>query len=344
MLRLWKLALSPLLALAAAVLVLTPLVALLGGMADFGIGSESLVLRGSTWRIIRANISLALLVSICCVIVGGGLARECKRYPKFLTFALPLILVPVVGDQLSRNFGWYFLLRRNGIINWIFQSWALIDAPLQLLYRFEAVAIAMVQGLFPLAMIPMLLSALSVDRRVGSVAGLLGADRWFTFRKVLVPLIAPGVAISTCFVFAAALGFFVTPRMLGGDAGLTVVGLINDRVNLFLDWSNAIALSSVLVILSLPLMIVYVYITRRFEPLSGFDAVPRGELSRPSHVRRAAFEFALSLLCLAPLVPVAIASVGASRSLEFPLAASLFLGTPSPFWIKVGVARGNCRY
>ena len=145
----------------------------------------------------------------------------------------------------------------------------IIDHPLPLLFAFPGVAIGMVHVLLPYAVLPIYAALTRIDPALLRASDGLGAPRRTTFRRVLLPLSARGLATAATFTFLLSLGFFVTPALLGGPSNTTIPMLIDSFVNERLDWPLAAAASMTLLAMAL----VVVGMARRFAPVSALAEV-----------------------------------------------------------------------
>lgn len=167
------------------------------------------------------------------------------------------VLLSFWTSFLVRTFAWVVLLGRNGVINQLLLKLGIIDAPLSLLYHFSSVIVGMVHALMPLAVLTMLSVMENIDRRLPSAAATLGARPGTVFWKVYFPLSLPGVAAGALMVFVTAIGFFITPTLLGGRHQTMITQLIIDQVMQALNWGFAGAISVLLLAVVLVVFLVY---------------------------------------------------------------------------------------
>ncbi|MBX3583411.1 MAG: ABC transporter permease [Rhizobiaceae bacterium] len=158
------------------------------------------------------------------------------------------ILVPFWISVLTRAFGWVALLSNRGLINTWLQSAGIISEPLALVRNELGVIIGMTHFLIPFAVFPLASAMRSLDDRVLLAARGLGASRTRTFWTVFVPMTASGIIGSALIVFVFALGFFVTPAILGGGRSVMVAELVYLRIFQSPDWGLGAAISVVLVL------------------------------------------------------------------------------------------------
>jgi putative spermidine/putrescine transport system permease protein len=167
------------------------------------------------------------------------------------------VLLSFWTSFLVRTFAWVVLLGRNGVINQVLLGLGIIDRPLSLLYNFSAVIVGMVHALMPLAVLTMLSVMENIDRRLPSAAATLGARPGTVFWKVYFPLSLPGVAAGALMVFVTAIGFFITPTLLGGRHQTMITQLIIDQVMQALNWGFAGAISVLLLAVVLLVFLIY---------------------------------------------------------------------------------------
>ncbi|MHA6848068.1 ABC transporter permease subunit [Ralstonia syzygii] len=197
----------------------------------------------TTFFSVLAGYPVALLIS--------RLTRESKNR------LLYWVLLSFWTSFLVRTFAWVVLLGRNGVINWTLMHLGIIDEPLSLLYNLPAVLIGMVHALMPLAILTMLSVMENIDQRLSSAASTLGARPGTVFWKVYFPLSLPGVASAALMVFVTAIGFFITPTLLGGRRQTMITQLIIDQVLQALNWGFAGAISVLLLVVVLMVFVVY---------------------------------------------------------------------------------------
>ncbi|WP_211462741.1 ABC transporter permease subunit [Collimonas silvisoli] len=181
----------------------------------------------------------------------SSLSRERKNRLLFW------VLLSFWTSFLVRTFAWVVLLGRTGVINQTLLALGIIDRPLGLLYNFPSVIVGMVHALMPLAVLTMLSVMENIDRRLPSAAATLGARPGTTFWKVYFPLSLPGVAAGALMVFVTAIGFFITPALLGGRHQTMITQLIIDQLMQALNWGFAGAISVLLLAVVLLVFLVY---------------------------------------------------------------------------------------
>ncbi|PZO80272.1 MAG: ABC transporter permease [Mesorhizobium amorphae] len=191
---------------------------------------------------------ICLIVTLCSVVAAYAIAflwvRGTRLQRRITEFC---ILVPFWISVLTRAFGWVALLSNRGLLNTWAQSLGILDAPLALVRNELGVVIGMTHFLIPFAVFPLASAMRSLDNRVLLAARGLGASRLRIFWSIFVPMTASGIVGAALIVFVFALGFFVTPAILGGGRSVMVAELVYLRVFQSPDWGLAAAISVVLV-------------------------------------------------------------------------------------------------
>ncbi|HSE79368.1 MAG TPA: ABC transporter permease subunit [Alphaproteobacteria bacterium] len=196
--------------------------------------------------------------TIFCVLAGYPVAYLLATSSEATRNRLILwVMLPFWTSFLVRTFAWIVLLSQKGPINRLVSALGLSDAPLELIYNFTGVMIGMVHALMPLAVLTMLSVMTNIDSRLRSAAATLGARGGESFWRIYFPLSLPGVAAAGLMVFITALGFFITPALLGGRRQTMISQVIIVQVQDLLNWSFAGALS--LVLLASALLIFFLY-------------------------------------------------------------------------------------
>lgn len=224
-----------------------------GPFASFVLLAESAVYR----RVLANTFLVAVAVTLITVVLAWPVAYMLSRVKGWL-FAVALygVLFPFWISVLVRTFSWMMLLERNGPINRFLTTLGVTDRPLALLFNDTGVMIGMVHVLLPYAILPLYAAMTRIDRRLLMASDGLGASLFDTFRRIYLPLSLPGLVGGATFVFLLALGFFITPALLGGANAITLSMLIASFVTDRLAWPLAAAASLVLLVLVLVLLAV----------------------------------------------------------------------------------------
>jgi len=170
---------------------------------------------------------------------------------------LVFVLIPYWVDIIVRSFSWLILLGDNGVVNKALMGLGLVATPLQLLYNPFSVLLAMVQILLPLTAVTLFGAMLRIDRTLIAAAKIHGASGWQAFRTVFFPLSLPGVYGAGILVFVLALGFYVTPALLGSPRETMIAQTIMVEASQLLDWPQASAAGAVLLLITMTIAAIY---------------------------------------------------------------------------------------
>ncbi|MFC7737752.1 ABC transporter permease [Roseomonas sp. GCM10028921] len=209
-------------------------------------------------RVMLRTLWIAVLVTVLALILAWPLAWVMSRSKGLLLGLLAAaVLLPLWTSVLVRTYAWMVLLQRNGVLNGMLQGVGIIDAPVQFLYTQGAVVLAMAHVLLPFMVLPILSALKGIPEDLSRAAQMLGASSWSTFREVIWPLALPGVTSGCLMVFLLALGFFVTPALIGGPQQIMISTLVSQQVREMLDWPFAGALVGILLLFVFGLTVVF---------------------------------------------------------------------------------------
>lgn len=223
------------------------------------------------YRIVLGNtFTIAIAVTLSCVVMSYPLAylmaSVSPRIARLLFFA---VLLPFWSSALVRTSAWIALLGKNGPLNTLLTGVGFIDQPIAFLYNFTGVMIGMTHVLMPFVVLPLYASFRALDGTLVQAAQSLGARSVAIFCKVVLPLTSPGVVAGGIIVFMNAVGYYITPSLMGGPGQRMVAELISHNITEELDWGLAGALSGVLLVTVLASMWL-------FNRLFGLDKLISG--------------------------------------------------------------------
>lgn len=194
--------------------------------ANFLRAFDPLYLR-AYWRTIWIATTTTLLCAVVSYPVSYYLAlRAPERWKRLL---LVLTVIPFWTSFLIRTYAWILLLRSEGVINSALMGTGVIGEPLRLLYSDFAVLVGQVYGELPFMILPIYVALERLDVRLLEAAQDLGANRFWTFLKVTLPLSRPGLLAGIVLVYIPSLGAFITPDLLGGAKSVMIGNLIQNQ-------------------------------------------------------------------------------------------------------------------
>jgi len=210
---------------------------------------QLLVDSSAVQRILLVTARICAVTTVITVACAYILAyRIVHAPPTEARFLMTAVLIAFWISVLIRAFAWVALLQPNGLINTALMAMGVISQPLALVRNEVGVVIGMVHYMIPYAVLPLLGAMRSIDPSLGAAARSLGASGWQAFAKVFLPLSIPGVAGATTLVFILALGFYITPAILGGGKVVMVAEYISLQMNETLRWGVAAMLAVVMLL------------------------------------------------------------------------------------------------
>jgi putative spermidine/putrescine transport system permease protein len=216
------------------------------------------------------TVSISATVTLLCLLLAYPVAWMLANLPpKQGNRMMLFVIIPFWTSLLVRTTAWYVLLQPGGVVNSVLMQLHLVQAPLQLIFNRAGVLIGMTHVLLPY----MILAIYSVMKSVPPIylraAQSLGAHPVVAFVRVYMPQTLPGVGAGCFLVFVLALGYYITPALLGGAGDEMISQLIASQTNDLLNWGLAGALSAYLVIFTA----VFYFI---FNRLVGIDRLRFG--------------------------------------------------------------------
>ncbi|MEU6807396.1 ABC transporter permease, partial [Streptomyces neyagawaensis] len=183
---------------------------------------------------------------------GFVLAQAITRLkPMLAGLAMLVVVVPHFVSALVRTYGWIIMLGDKGLVNETLTAMSMPGAPFQLLYNELGVVIGTTSMMLPYTVLLLYGVMRGVDRRLLAAAASMGAGRVTIFRRVYLPLVAPGLASAGLLSFILSLGYYITPALMGGPNQTMIATLINQQVTKENQWNGAAAQGVILLVLTL---------------------------------------------------------------------------------------------
>lgn len=215
------------------------------------------------WR----SVKLALVTTAFAFVVGFPTAWFiATRPPRMRTALLFLVTIPFWTNLLIRTFAINQIIRNEGLLNTFLLYVGVIDEPLRIIYSDFAVFLGMTYVYLPLMVLPLFAAIDRFDMRLIEAAYDLYASRWQVLRRVIVPIVKPGIVAGSILVFIPALGAYVTPRILGGGRNMMIGNFIELQFGQGRNWPLGAALSVILLVIVSVALVVYVRAASREQP------------------------------------------------------------------------------
>ena len=195
------------------------------------------------WR----TLSISASVTLLCLAMGFPVALLLTQVrERTADWLMVLVLLPFWTSLLVRTAAWVVVLQKEGMVNSLLLKLGLIAEPLALLYNRTGVLVAMTHVLLPFMILPLYTVLKDIPPQYMRAATSLGAPPGLAFRRIYLPLAAPGVAAGSLMVFILALGYYITPALVGGGADQMLSAFVATYTTDTGNWGLAAALGALL--------------------------------------------------------------------------------------------------
>jgi putative spermidine/putrescine transport system permease protein len=212
------------------------------------------------WRTLKiAALSSAIAIPLAyplAIVIACG--RSALSRGLLFVVISPLLVLVVI-----RAYGWKLILARGGLLGASLEQLHLVGHSTSLLYTDWAVVIASVHVFLPLLVLPLAGSISKIQGSVAEAAQTLGADTRALFRRIVVPMSLPGLAVGISLVFSLTATSYVTPQILGGNFSIMLGNLAQQQILTLNDWPFGAAISTVLLVLALAVNVFFIVLLER---------------------------------------------------------------------------------
>ncbi|MEM8555759.1 MAG: ABC transporter permease [Pseudomonadota bacterium] len=192
---------------------------------------------------------LSIVITGMTLILGYPIAHLLATLPlRYSNLLMILVLLPFWTSLLVRTTSWIVLLQSQGVVNDTLVAAGIVadESRIQMIYNQTGTIIAMTHILLPFMVLPLYSVMRPINPSYVRAARSLGATSWTAFRRIYVPQTVPGIGAGALLVFILAVGYYITPALVGGSTGQLISNLIAFHMQSSLNWSLAAALASLL--------------------------------------------------------------------------------------------------
>lgn len=209
-------------------------------------------------QVLGRTLAVSLTVTVLALVMGFPVAYLVANAPRRVAGLLMiLVLLPFWTSLLVRSAAWIVLLQDQGIVNGVLEASGIISRPLHLIFNRTGVIVAMTHVLLPFMILPMVATMKAIPPAYMRAALSLGAHPALAFVRVYLPQTLPGVAAGVLLVFIMALGYYVTPALVGGANDQMLAYFIAFYTTSSANWGLAAALGVLLLGATAILYLVY---------------------------------------------------------------------------------------
>jgi len=204
---------------------------------------------------------MALVTTVLCLFIGYPFAYLVSRYRAAMKpYLIFLVIVPFWTNSLVRTYAMKLLIATNGLVNQALLGLGLIDEPLRMLYTEGAVIAGLVYVLLPFMILPLYAIFEQLRSDLLEASADLGAGRWQTFYRVVLPLTMPGIIAGSLLVLLPAVGMFYVADVLGGAKNLLIGNIVKNQFLDARDWPFGAA-ASLLLTLAMGVLLYAYYLS-----------------------------------------------------------------------------------
>ena len=220
------------------------------------------------WRTLKVSLGVTLL----CLVIGYPMAHMIANSPpRRANLLLVLVLLPFWTSLLVRTTSWIVLLQTQGVVNDFLVAIGLIgdEGRIAMIYNMTGTFIATTHVLLPFLVLPLYSVMRAIPPAYMNAAASLGANPIQALRRIYWPQTLPGVGAGCLLTFILAIGYYITPALVGGQSGQLISNMIAYHVQTSLNWGLAAALAALLLAGVTTLYVVY-------DRLVGIDRIGLG--------------------------------------------------------------------
>ena len=223
-------------------------------------------------KLFQRTLVMSLIITFSCILLGYPVAWLLANLPmRQANLLMILVLLPFWTSLLVRTSAWKGMLQQQGVINDILVQLSLVsdDARLIMINNEIGTIVAMTHILLPFMILPMYSVMQTIPPSYLRAAKSLGATNWTAFWRVYFPQSIPGIGAGSILVFILAIGYYITPEIVGGTKGVFISNRIAYHILKSLNWGLAAALGTILLVAVLILYWTY-------DKIVGIDNVKLG--------------------------------------------------------------------
>jgi putative spermidine/putrescine transport system permease protein len=204
--------------------------------------------------VLLRTLGISASVTLLCLLMGFPVALLLTQVSQRTADVLMvLVLLPFWTSLLVRTAAWTVVLQKEGMVNSLLMALGVISEPLALIYNRTGVLVAMTHVLLPFMILPLYNVLKAIPPQFMRAASSLGAPPATAFVRVYLPLAAPGVAAGSLMVFILALGYYITPALVGGGSDQMLSYFVATYTTDTGNWGLAAALGLLMLVTTLVL-------------------------------------------------------------------------------------------
>lgn len=203
---------------------------------------------------------ISVAITMICLLIAYPIAfLVASSPPKTANRLMLFVVLPFWSSLLIRSTAWVIILQEQGPLNDLLIASGMVSEPVSIAYTRSAVFIAMADILLPFMTLPIYSNMKGISPHYMKAAISLGATPFQAFRRVYFPLSLPGVAAGCLLVFVLALGYYITPDLVGGRSDQMLSWFVAQYTNKVVNWGLAAALGTTLFMVTLLIYLMFAW-------------------------------------------------------------------------------------
>ncbi len=218
------------------------------------------------------TLQISLMVTVFCLLLGYPIAYLLATLPlRTSNLLMILVLLPFWTSILVRTTSWIAMLQSQGVVNDLLVSFGVTndDGRFSLIYNKLGTLIAMTHILLPFMVLPLFSVMKGIPPSYVRAAKSLGATNWTAFWRIYAPQTIPGIGAGAILVFIVAIGYYITPALVGGQDGQMISNFIDFHMRKSLNWNLAAGLGGVL-------LVIVMFLYWLYDRIVGIDNMKMG--------------------------------------------------------------------
>ncbi len=218
------------------------------------------------------TLMVSFIVTIACLLLSYPVAYLLATLPMRISNLLMIcVLMPFWTSLLVRIVAWMIMLQQNGVVNDTLVAAGILsdEGRLSMMYNFNGTVIVMTQILLPFMILPLYSVMKTIPPTYMKAAQNLGATPTMAFIRVYMPQTIPGIGAGCILVFIVAIGYYITPELVGGKDGRLIGNMVAYHMQRSLNWGLAAAMGTIL-------LIAILFLYWMYDKIIGIDNMKMG--------------------------------------------------------------------
>jgi spermidine/putrescine transport system permease protein len=214
-------------------------------------------------KVVSNSFWLAFETTVICLLIAYPVAYFVAMYiRRWRTMFVFFLILPSWMNFIVQVYSWMFLLQKGGVLSTFIYKLGITATPIHMLNNQISMIIGMVYCYLPFMILPLYTVLEKMDKQYLEASADLGANRFWTFLRITLPLSMSGIVVGALLVFIPCFGEFAIPDLLGGNKGAYIGSVIVDKIMIYRNWRSGAAVSIMGLLVPLA-FIVGIYVSYR---------------------------------------------------------------------------------